>query len=73
MSPVLYDLSVPVYIRALEHLINILRKGEEHAKENGYEVDTLAQASLGHGMNVRHLLNPIQTAKNRQWQGENQC
>lgn len=54
MAPTLYELSVPVYIRSLDNLLNVLKKGEEHAKENGYEVDKLVQASLGHGMNVRY-------------------
>ena len=30
----LYDLSVPVYIRSLENLINVLKKGEKWADEN---------------------------------------
>lgn len=52
MAPVLYELSVPVYIRSLENLMNVLKKGEEHAKQNGTDVDSLVQATLGHGMNV---------------------
>lgn len=52
MPPVLYDLSVPVYIRSLENLLHVLKKGEEHAKENGYDVDKLAQSRLAPDMNV---------------------
>lgn len=57
MSPILYDLSVPVYIRSLENLLNVLKKGEGHAKQNGTDVDSLVQASLGHGMHVRMKTN----------------
>lgn len=52
MSPILYELSVPVYIRALENLINVLKKGEEHAKEKGMAIDKLVNATLVEDMKV---------------------
>lgn len=52
MPPILYDLTVPVYIRALENLLTVLKKGEEHAKQNGYEVDKLVEARIAPDMNV---------------------
>lgn len=54
MSPTIYELSIPVYIRSLENLIHVLRKGEEWAKQNNIDPDTLAQARLAPDMNVSY-------------------
>ena len=39
MSTGLYDLSVPVFMRGLKNLLNILDKAEAHAKEKGVDAD----------------------------------
>ena len=48
----LYDMSVPVYIRALENLVKVLEAGEKWAKENNVELSTLAEARIAPDMNV---------------------
>lgn len=63
MAPLLYELSVPVYIRSLEQLLNVLKKGEEFAKQTGKDVNTLAQARLSADMNVRNPLCLSSTIK----------
>lgn len=46
MSISMYSASVPGFIRALEALAHVLRKGEAHAVAKGYEPDVLLQTRL---------------------------
>lgn len=48
----LYDMSVPVYIRALENLSKVLKAGEKWANENNVELNKLVEARLAPDMNV---------------------
>lgn len=50
MSLSLYDASIPVYLQMLNNLSHFLSKAETYAAEEGVQLSTLAQASLGHGM-----------------------
>jgi hypothetical protein len=56
----MYQASVPVYLRALGNLRGVLRKGEEHAREKGYEPELLLQARLAPDMFP--LLRQVQIA-----------
>lgn len=49
----LYDLTVPIYIKSLENLIDVLKKGEQWADENKIEHSKLIEASLAPDMKVR--------------------
>ena len=51
----LYDMSVPVYIKALENLINVLKKGEKWADENNVDHSKLIDARLHADMNVMFI------------------
>jgi hypothetical protein len=44
--PSLYEISVPVFIRALNNLSAILKKAEEYAAEKNIDPNTLASAKL---------------------------
>jgi hypothetical protein len=46
MSLSMYDASVPVFVRVLRNLDQVLAKGEAHAREKGAEPDTLLQSRL---------------------------
>jgi hypothetical protein len=46
MTISMYQASVPVFVRALTNLSNVLKKGEAHAKEKGVEPDNLLQQRL---------------------------
>lgn len=46
MSLSMYDASVPVFVRALRNLDQVLAKGEAHAREKGAEPDVLLQSRL---------------------------
>ena len=48
----LYDMSVPVYVRALENLLNVLKAGEKWADENNVEHSKLIEARLAPDMHV---------------------
>lgn len=48
----LYDLSVPVYIRSLQNLSDVLKVGEKWASENNVELDKLLEAKLAPDMKV---------------------
>lgn len=48
----LYDMSVPIYARALENLIKVLEKGEKWADENHVDHSKLLDARLITDMNV---------------------
>lgn len=58
----LYDLTVPVVTRALEQLSNVLKKGEEWAKENGKDPQTLIDGKIAEDMLA--LPFQIQTCSN---------
>ena len=45
-------MSVPVFIRALENLIKVLKAGEKWANENNVDPNKLAEARLVPDMNV---------------------
>lgn len=62
MSTTLYDLSVPVYIRALEQLAHILKKGEQWADENKVPHEKLLEAKLYEDMKVRFNSNDAYSA-----------
>jgi len=46
MSLSMYDASVPVFVRALRNLDQVLAKGEAHARDKGADPDTLLQSRL---------------------------
>ncbi len=46
MTISMYQASVPVFVRALTNLSNVLKKGEAHAKDKGVDPDTLLQQRL---------------------------
>ncbi|HEX5354418.1 MAG TPA: DUF1993 domain-containing protein [Rhodanobacteraceae bacterium] len=46
MTISMYQASVPVFVRALTNLANVLKKGEAHAKDKGVEPDNLLQQRL---------------------------
>jgi hypothetical protein len=46
MSLSMYQASVPVFLRALDNLRNVLRKGEAFAVEKSFEADLLLQQRL---------------------------
>jgi hypothetical protein len=46
----LYEVSVPVFLRGLDNLAGLLRKGEAHAVEKGIEPNTLLRAQLAPDM-----------------------
>ena len=48
----LYDMSVPIYIRSLENLINVLKAGEKWADENQVSHSKLIEARLASDMKV---------------------
>ena len=50
----LYDMSVPVYIRSLENLSNVLKAGEKWADENNVPHEKLLEARLAPDMHVNH-------------------
>ena len=46
MTISMYQASVPVFVRALTNLSNVLKKGEAHAKERSIDPDNLLQQRL---------------------------
>jgi hypothetical protein len=42
----MYDASVPVFVRVLRNLDQVLAKGEAHARDKGADPDTLLQSRL---------------------------
>jgi hypothetical protein len=46
MTISMYQASVPVFVRALTNLSDVLKKGEAHAKEKGANPDSLLQQRL---------------------------
>jgi len=50
MSLTMYKASVPVFVRALGVLSNLLKKGEDFAKEQGFAADALVQERLAPDM-----------------------
>ena len=46
MSISMYSASVPVFVRALDNLAHVLKKGEAFAKEKGADADALLQQRL---------------------------
>ena len=46
MSITMYSASVPVFVRALNNLTHVLKKGEAFAKEKGVDPDALLQQRL---------------------------
>lgn len=56
----MYQASVPVFIRALRNLKQILKKGEAHAEAQGYDANVLLQSRLYPDM--LPLLRQIQIA-----------
>ena len=46
MTISMYQASVPVFVRALTNLSNVLKKGAAHAKDKGVEPDNLLQQRL---------------------------
>lgn len=46
MTLSMYDASVPVFVRALRNLDQVLAKGETHARDKGSEPDALLQSRL---------------------------
>jgi hypothetical protein len=52
---VLFDMSVPIYIRGLEQLSHLLKLGEEWADQNKVSHEKLLTASLAPDMKVGQL------------------
>lgn len=52
MSPVTYDLSVPVFVRALEQLLGYLKRAEQWAESEGKDKSTLIEGKLAADMLV---------------------
>lgn len=50
MAPLIYDLTIPTYVRALQQLSAVLKKGEDWADENGVAHEKLLQAQLAPDM-----------------------
>jgi hypothetical protein len=50
LSLSLYDASIPGYARMLRNLTHFMDKAETYAAEEGVQLATLVEASLGHGM-----------------------
>ena len=46
MTISMYQASIPVFVRALTNLSNVLKKGEAHAREKGVDPDNLLQQRL---------------------------
>ena len=46
MSLSMYDASIPVFVRVLRNLDQVLAKGEAHARDKGADPDALLQARL---------------------------
>ncbi|GAB3097428.1 DUF1993 domain-containing protein [Lysobacter terrae] len=46
MTLSMYDASIPVFVRVLRNLDQVLAKGEAHARDKGAEPDTLLQSRL---------------------------
>ncbi|TAN03770.1 MAG: DUF1993 domain-containing protein [Rhodanobacteraceae bacterium] len=46
MTISMYQASVPVFVRALDNLTHVLKKGEAHAKDKGQNPDNLLQQRL---------------------------
>jgi len=46
MTTSMYQTSVPVFVRALGNLANVMKKGEEHAKSKGVSDEVLLQTRL---------------------------
>lgn len=46
MTISMYQASIPVFVRALANLSNVLKKGEAYAKEKGVDPDNLLQQRL---------------------------
>lgn len=45
-GPLLYEVTVPYFRKALENQVKILKKGKEWCKENGHEEAKLSEARL---------------------------
>ncbi|HWM82298.1 MAG TPA: DUF1993 domain-containing protein [Pseudolabrys sp.] len=56
----LYDVSIPVFVRAFGHLANILDKGAAYARDNGIDPAELIEARLA--PNMRPLKSQIHLA-----------
>src|SRR4051812_11197680 len=50
LSLSLYDASIPGYVRMLRNLSHFMDKAETYAAEEGVQLSTFLEASLGHGM-----------------------
>ncbi len=59
----LYDMTVLVFVPALENLKHVLSVGEKHANEHGMEPKKLIEARLIDDMNVKRF----QTVHNRDY------
>lgn len=56
----LYEVSIPVFLRGLNNLASLLRKGEAHANEKDIAPDTLLRAKLAPDM--FNLVRQVQSA-----------
>ena len=52
----LYDMTVPIFVAALENFRHFLSVGEKYANEHGIEHQKFMNARLIDDMNVRHFL-----------------
>ena len=53
VGPVLYEVSVPFFRKALQNQVQILKKGEAWCKENGHDISMLSKATLATEMFVQ--------------------
>jgi hypothetical protein len=60
MSLTMYDVSIPVFVRAFGNLVHILDKGADHARDNGVDPAELIEARLA--PNMRPLKSQIHLA-----------
>lgn len=55
MSLTLYDLTIPIMVRQLETLTDVLKQGEQWAKDNNKPESELLEASIYEDMRVSLL------------------
>lgn len=66
VGPVLYEVTVPYFRKALESQVKVLQKGKEWCQEKGYEETKLSNARLVDDMFVRtssaaNIVSPLLT------------
>lgn len=52
VGPVVYEASVPFFVKALKNQLKLLQRGKEWCKENDYDESRLTAATLATDMSV---------------------